>query len=226
MQEALALTWKTLAARVRNYRIGAFACLGLSALLVLMLLVSPSWWLIGALPLFLALGYTFVYRDQKLLFNWESAVLNYWSSPSFVMGIFSQALSGTHQKLANSIKAMVAILPPDPDYQAPTVSQINLAKGRCWTRKAIQDIRLIRSGTFHYILVVLLCGAVIYFCSSGLDRFVWLPPLFLGILMSSLLKRRVKFAWNTRMDFLDPNNAKVKEEFSRQIDSLDFKMYI
>ena len=65
MQDAIALTWETLAARVRNYRFGAFASLGLAVFLLVLIVFIPSWWLLAGIPAFLLLGYVFA-----ALWNW------------------------------------------------------------------------------------------------------------------------------------------------------------
>lgn len=113
MKEALDLTWTTLEARLRNYRLAAFLVLAWATLLVVLLLVFRRplalLWLLALPPIILAM----VARDQKLVHRWEGKVLEIWKGGILPMDIFKHAITVQPDPLKSSRLAMAAALPAD-----------------------------------------------------------------------------------------------------------------
>jgi hypothetical protein len=223
MQIALDLTWKTLTARMRNYRLGSFSCLGLAFMLILLLVFTPTWWLLASIPLFLVIGYGFVIRDHYLVFTWENGVLNQWDKPDFVMGIFTQAIANHHQALRGSIKSMLAILPADPDYLPPTPEKIRLFRTLCWTRKATQDIRLSRSAMINFSLATLPVLILAFFKIGNQHQVFWFLPLAGFPMALAFLYWKSWTTWKNRISSLGPVGLEEWEQNLRQLKKIDWR---
>ncbi len=223
MQDAIAFTWHTLTARLRNLRRGSFACLILAAMLVILTALKPSWWDLAGLPLFLLTGFYFLYRDQKLVFDWEAHVLSQWSQPDFVMGIFVQAFADNPHALKNSLKSMVSALPADPDYRKPTPEQILLTKSLFLTRKAAQESRLFRSMARNIALATLPLLIAWAYRLAGPLRLFFLVPVLLYPAVQALIGKRVYLGWHRKLSDLGPMGPEATAAFSTQMKNLDWK---
>lgn len=222
MQDAIAFTWQTLTARLRNLRIGSFTCLILAVLIGMAVILRPSWWALAGLPVFLLCGFFFLYRDQSLVFTWEAYILDQWSQPDFVMGIFIQAFANNPHALKNSLKSMVSALPADPDYRKPAPEQIRLAKRLFLTRKAAQEIRLFRSVARNAALAALPVLCLDAYRAEGLLRLYFLGPVLLYPAMQDLIGRLITEGWRKRLANLEPMGPEEKINFIAQMKSLDW----
>ncbi len=223
MQDAIAFTWQTPAARLRNLRIGSFACLILAVLIGILVLLKPSWWGLAGIPAFLLSGFFFLYRDQTLVFTWEAFILDQWSRPDFVMGIFIQAFADNPHALKNSLKSMVSVLPADPDYRKPTPEQIRLAKRLFLIRKAVQESRLFRSVARNVALAASPVICVNAYRVEGPLRFYFLGAIFLYPMVQAGLGRLIFHAWRKEMTALEPMGPEEAGEFIIRMKKLDWK---
>ncbi|HKP96260.1 MAG TPA: hypothetical protein VJ385_10920 [Fibrobacteria bacterium] len=155
MQEAIALTWKTMSDRLRNLRFGALASLGTAIALILCAFFLRSWVVLAGLPVLILSGVFFAHREQKILFTWEDRVLALWGGSDLCMGIFVQTMANHPHALKRSLKSLVASLPENADYLVPPADRIKAYRWLFWTRSLLQQIRFARAAAFHFILACL-----------------------------------------------------------------------
>src|SRR5690606_36175604 len=111
MEEAIALTWKTMADRLRNLRIGAFTMLAFLAAAIVaafVLGIAPA---SALLPALAGAGVFFMHRDRAVLFAWEDRVLSLWGASDLCLGIFRQTFMDHPHALKRSLKSLPASLP-------------------------------------------------------------------------------------------------------------------
>jgi len=152
VQEAIALTWSTLTARLKNLRAGA-ACAG--ACLLFLILAAAIWrsgWVLAGLPALMILGFAFFRRDADLLFRWEDRILAAWGASDLCMGILAQTFREHPGPLKATLKGMIANLPPNPDYLTPPPDVLKAERALFWARSTAQRIRLERAAALNLAL--------------------------------------------------------------------------
>lgn len=193
MEEALALTWRTLAARIRNFKIGAFATLGLAVLAAVLGVVTRSGWVLAMLPSILLCGYVFLYRDHLLVSSWEKRVLAIWGEPGFSMGIFAHAVASHPHPLKITLRAMAGGLPENGDYSMPAPPVIRMHRVLSALRCALYEIRLYRAAALGIFLASLPVTGWLSL-RLGMPRALYaLPMIALIPAAASALSHR---AWN------------------------------
>jgi hypothetical protein len=222
MQDAIALTWETLAARVRNYRLGAFASLGFAFLMILLIIFCRTGWLLAGLPGLYLIGYAFVHRDQDRVAAWEERILADWEKPDFFMGIFAQSMGNHPTKLGKSLKGMITLLPPDPDNARPQPARIALHRAVAATRHALQRARLYRAGVRGVLLACLPLAVWLGLRSDGHWAAYALALLPVWTLLEAWMLRGVKARWRRQTAALEPDGLAC-EGYSRAIEALDWK---
>jgi hypothetical protein len=222
MEEALALTWRTLAARIRNFKIGAFATLGLAVLAAVLGVVARSGWVLAMLPSILLCGYLFLYRDHLLASAWEERVLAAWGEPGFSMGIFAHAVASHPHPLKITLRAMAGNLPENGDYATPAPPVIRMHRVLSALRCAIYEIRLYRAAALVLFLASLPVAG--WLCHRlGMPR-AWyaLPMLALIPVTTSALSR---LAWRRWLNRTDASLASLQEAaavLAVRMDALDW----
>jgi hypothetical protein len=222
MEEAIALTWKTMTDRLRNLRAGAIASLSGIILMIVCALVFRSGWVLAGLPGLILVGIVFVYREQRILFAWEDRVLALWGDSDLCMGIFVQTMANHPHALKQSLKSLVATLPENADYLVPPLERIRGYRWLFWTRSVLQEIRFVRAAAFTFIL------ACIPLC---LWRFVgegW-PWLLLGIspicalpFVEDVLTRLRFKRWERRVRGLGAWSPEALPGFTTLLDAMDW----
>jgi hypothetical protein len=203
MQDAIAYTWETLAARVRNYKFGAFASLAFAFLLLIAAVFIRSGWLLACLPLLYLIGYVFAFRDVAIVTAWEERILSGWEKPDFFMGIFSQSMANHPTALNASLKSMIRLLPPDPDNRRPTVSELLLYRRVCATRAALQRLRLQRAGLRGLLLAVIPVFIWLGIHSGWRTAAYGLVTIPVGFLALAFANRRAWNRWRERTNLQD-----------------------
>jgi hypothetical protein len=222
MEEALALTWKTMNARLRNLRFGAIASLASAIAIVILAFVYRSWGLLAGLPLLILSGTLFVHREQKLVFSWEDRVLALWGPSELCMGIFVQTLANHPHALKASLKSMVATLPENPDYIVPPEDQLKAHRWLFWTRSLAQEIRFYRAASFNFILA---CVPFALWYVSG-EGWPWiligLSPICALPLMEGFLTRAALWRWERRVKTLGAWNPDSLPGFEARMRAIDW----
>jgi len=198
MQEALALTWKTLDARLRNLRFGAAAALADLLVLAGLAIGLRSPWVTLGLPMPILLGVVFVERDRRLLFAWEDRVLALWGNSDLSMGVLARTLTDFPHPLKQSLRAMAAGLPENGDYRVPDAP--GLAAYRCvfWTRSLLEEIRLRRSAVLALALACLPFSVWWFSAHLRYGLLIGLAPLAIVPIGQAVGLRRAWRAWQGR----------------------------
>jgi hypothetical protein len=246
MQDAIAYTWETLAARVRNYKFGAFASLAFAFLLLIAALFLRSGWLLACLPVLYLIGYVFTFRDISLVSAWEERILAGWEKPDFFMGIFAQSMANHPTALNASLKSMIRLLPPDPGNRRPAALELLLFRRVCATRAALQRIRLQHAGLRGMLLSVIPLSVWIGFHYGWPFATYGLVTIPIGFLALALADRSAWNGWRERTNLQDgtarethgareagaeregnaihdADTAKVGVDLGAAVDALDWK---
>jgi hypothetical protein len=228
MQDAIALTWETLAARVRNYKFGAFASLAFAFLLLIAAIFIRSGWLLACFPALYLIGYVFAYRDAAIVSGWEERILAGWEKPDFFMGIFTQSMANHPTALNASLKSMIRLLPPDPDNRRPGASELLLHRRVCATRAALQRLRLQRSGLRGLLLACIPLSIWIGVHFGGRPAAYGLAAIPAGLLAHRLANRRIWNGWRARINLdagpdREAGTARETADLAAAVDALDWR---
>jgi hypothetical protein len=210
VQDAIAYTWETLAARVRNYKFGAFASLAFAFLILIAAVFLRSGWLLACLPLLYLIGYVFAFRDVAIVSAWEERILSGWEKPDFFMGIFAQSMANHPTALNASLKSMIHLLPPDPDNRRPSASELLLFRRVCATRAALNRIRLQRAGLRGMVLSFIPWIAWMGFHSGWRYSAYCSVTIPAGFLAVALANRSAWNAWRDRTNLQDGTARKTQ----------------
>lgn len=222
MEEALALTWKTMNTRLRNLRSGAIASLASVIALVILAIVYRSWGVLAGLPVIILLGTLFVHREQKIVFAWEDRVLALWGPSELCMGIFVQTLANHPHALKASLKSMVAPLPENPDYIIPPEDQLKAHRWLFWTRNLAQEIRFYRAASFNFILACL-PFALWYVSGEGWPWvLIGVSPICALPVIEGFLTRLGMYRWERRVKTLGKWNPESLPGFDSRVDAIDW----
>lgn len=150
MEEAIALTWKTMADRLRNLRIGAFTMLALLAAAMAAAFTVGTAPASALLPALAGAGVFFMLRERAILFAWEDRILSLWGGSGFCMGIFRQTFMDHPHALKRSLQSLAAGLPENADFTVPPEPEILSHRALFWTRTLLQDIRFSRAAVLLF----------------------------------------------------------------------------
>lgn len=149
MQEAIALTWSTLTARLKNLRAGA-VCAGLG----LFLLIIAALWLrsgrvLAGLPLLMLVGIAFFHRDAYLVYRWGDRILASWGASDLCMGILVKTFRDHPGPLKATLKGMIGQLPANPDFLLPPPAAIRAERILFWAQASLHRLRFERSAALN-----------------------------------------------------------------------------
>lgn len=162
MQEALDLTWSTLNARMRNYRIAAVLVLASATIVGIALVVFRSAWVLVVVPILPAVVLAFLGRDTALVHRWEEGVLDRWTSGDLPLEIFAQALSANPGPLRASLKSMIGSLPLESGNASPTPEESTRVKKRFGESRFRQESRMLRAWCLALSLSLVVAGILAY----------------------------------------------------------------
>ncbi|MDB5105343.1 MAG: hypothetical protein JWP91_3032 [Fibrobacteres bacterium] len=222
MEEAIALTWKTMTDRLRNLRFGALASLASLVLMLILAIAFRRGWVLGGLPALILLGTWFVHREQKLLFGWEDRVLALWGASNLCMGILSQTLSNHPHSLKKSLKSMAANLPENPDFITPPEGHILAHRRLFWTRSLLQDIRFLRAAAFNLTLAVLPVSIWSVWSEGWPGLLLGLTPVCALPIMDSLMTQLKIRAWKKRLAGEKPGSDASLPDYQARLAALDW----
>jgi hypothetical protein len=222
MQESLALTWKTLEARLRNFRFGSASALAALLALAALAIGLRSPWVTLGLPVPILLGAVFLERDRRLLFAWEDRVLALWGASDLSMGVLARTLADFPHPLKQSLRAMAEGLPENGDYRIPDPA--GLAAQRClfWTRSLLEEMRLLRAAVWGLALA---CLPFSLWWFSVNVRYGWLfglAPLAAVPLGHAIGFRRARQAWRLRRAGLPSSPLALPADRAERLESLDW----
>ena len=222
MEEAIALTWSTMTARLKNLRFGALASLATAVILIVLTLILRSGWVLAGLPVLLLLGTFFVYREQKIIFAWEDRVLALWGTSNLCLGILAQTMNNHPHTLKQSLKSLVAPLPENADFLVPPIDRIKVYRWLFWTRSLAQEIRFGRAAAFN---IILSCLPV---CIWAVSASGW-PWILLGVspicalpMAETVLTRLAVWRWEKRGKGLGEWSADALKDFQARMDAMDW----
>lgn|GEM_PF-6115190 len=137
VQEMQLLTWKTLNARTKNYRLAAYFILASTALTLMAALIARRPQVMLGLLLIPASVLAMVARDHFLVSGWAHAVLAIWRKGNFPLVLFAEGLTVAAGPLKNAVQSMVLLLPTHLGNLTPSpeVSDAVLNDFRRQTRK-------------------------------------------------------------------------------------------
>ncbi len=222
MEEAIALTWSTMTARLKNLRLGAIFSLTSILIMILVAIVFRTWWVLAGLPALILSGSLFMYREQKILFAWEDRVLALWGDSDLCMGIFAQTMANHPHALNKSLRSLVAPLPENTDYLVPSMDRIKTYRWLFWTRSLLQETRFLRAAAFNFIL------ACLPVCLWYVWRGGW-PWLLLGLspicalpLAESLVTGWGRRRWEKRVAGLGAWDAEGLPDLGKRLEAMDW----
>ncbi|MDQ3001203.1 MAG: hypothetical protein M3Y08_08080 [Fibrobacterota bacterium] len=222
MEEAIALTWKTMNTRLRNLRAGAIVSLSSVIAILILAFAYRSWGLLVGLPFIILLGTLFILREQRILFAWENRVLALWSSSDLCMGIFVQTLANHPHALKASLKSMVAPLPENPDYIVPPEDHLKTYRWLFWTRSLGQEIRFYRAAAFNFVLA---CVPFALWYVSG-EGWPWiligLSPICALPVVEGFLTHAALWRWERRVKTLGGWNPESLPGFDARVQAIDW----
>lgn len=222
MDEAVALTWSTLTARLKNMRAGAICAGSGLATLIVAALVFRSGRLWCGLPLLAGVGWFFFLRDHKLVFAWEDRVLELWAQEKVVMGIFSSTFANNPSPLKRTLQAMVAHMPPDTDFLPPAPEVASAGRCLFWTRAMLQEARLHRGAALNLLLASLPLSIWAGVSPEGAWMAAALLPLALILPARQALLALSLRRWSIRKSALGPWRPEDPAAFSARLDGLDW----
>ncbi|MEO6098019.1 MAG: hypothetical protein ABIW76_21090 [Fibrobacteria bacterium] len=218
----MALTWLTLAARIRNFKIGAFGTLGLAILAAVLGVVARSGWVLAMLPSIFMCGYVFLYRDHLLASSWEERVLAIWGEPGFSMGIFAHAVASHPHPLKNTLRAMAGTLPENGDYSLPAPPVIRMHRVLSALRCSLYEIRLYRAAALGIFLASLPIAGWLSL-RLGMPR-AWyaLPTMALIPMAASALSRQAWYVWLRRTEASLASTEEAAADLAGAMEDLDW----
>jgi hypothetical protein len=161
MQEALALTWKTLNGRMRNYRMSVILILAWSAALLAVLVLTRSAWALLGLPGLPAIVLLMLGRDQRLVHGWVAGVLERWVGGDLPLGIFAQAVKASPGPLMASRDAMLRLLPLHSGDSGPAAGMAAEARMAAARTSHAQQSGLNRMGYGLAALTLFIAGTAL-----------------------------------------------------------------
>jgi hypothetical protein len=221
MQESIALTWSTLNARMKNIRAGA-ACAALAVLASLLSAIFiRSGWCLAGLPVLMLVGYAFSRRDLGLVYRWENAILESWDTTDLCMGILVRTFRDYPGPLSGTMKAMVAQLPPNPDFLKPASDAIKAERALFYARSGMQQARMTRAALLHIALSSLpLCAWICFRHDPRLLPLALIPLGLVPPLRSLILARETK-RLRARCETLAPWNPKTVPDLIPRLEALE-----